>query len=82
LKAFSNFSHPLRLRGGGNSEEINSICYRLRSEPPRFIILDGYTEKTYFKRFIWLDKFLEERYRMLTVVLGSKFPVTIYELVT
>jgi len=75
---FLTISHPTAFIGGMSEKKRESIRNGMRSHPPKVIILDGYTEKTYLRRLPWLTELLEARYRLLATVGPAKYPVDIY----
>jgi hypothetical protein len=79
-KPFMNQTHPLIHQYRIREEELKDIEWRLSEDPPRFIILDGYTEKTYLKRISNLQLIMDEKYELKKIVEGSQYPVMIYEL--
>lgn len=79
-RPFLNETHPLRFIPGISLKETIKIEEGLKKRPPRFIVLDGYTEKTYLKYIARLQEIMEERYELGKVVEGSRFPVAIYHL--
>lgn len=79
-KPFMNQTHPLAYLFGISEEKLENIERELSENPPKFIILDGYTEKTYLKQVNKLQLIMDERYKLKKVVDGSRYPVKIYEL--
>ena len=79
-RPFMNKSHPLAYRGSIPEEEAKKMEWGLAKNPPRFIILDGYTEKTYLRQINKLQEIMDERYKLKKVVEGSRYPVKIYGL--
>jgi hypothetical protein len=79
-KPFMNKTHPLSYALGITEEELKNIERELSNDPPKFIILDGYTEKTYLKQINKLQLIMDERYKLKKVVDGSHYPVKIYEI--
>lgn len=79
-RPFRNQTHPLAYALGVPEEELRDIERKLSTDPPRFIILDGYTEKTYLKQVSKLQVVIDEKYRLKKVFEGSRYPVKIYEL--
>lgn len=77
-RPFANISHPLGFEGGLREHARAGILERLRTHPPRLIILDGYTEKTYLRHVPDLGRLMAGSYDFVEEVSGSKYPVKIY----
>lgn len=81
-RPFANLSHPLGLlvmspdAAAAESARLEAL---LATHPPRFIVMDGYTELTYGTR-INLRDVLDRRYRLRLTATGSAFPVLVYQL--
>ena len=56
------------------------ITARLASQPPRIIVLDGYTERTYLKQVSAIEPLLQTSYRLIQEVSGSRSPVKVFVL--
>ncbi len=52
----------------------------LDSAPPRLIVLDGYTNRTFLSYLDPDGKLLATRYKLDKVFSGSRYPVKVYEL--
>jgi 4-amino-4-deoxy-L-arabinose transferase-like glycosyltransferase len=76
-RPFENVSHPLAFMLGVHPTESAALTQRLKAAPPRFVVLDGYTEQTYGVA-VPLTDVLAERYVLDTTVTGSDFPVRVY----
>lgn len=79
-RPFMNKTHPLAYVSRIPEEEEKEMEWGLANNPPRFIILDGYTEKTYLRQIGKLQEIMDERYGLEKVVEGSRYPVKIYGL--
>jgi len=79
-RPFMNQTHPLAYVSRIPEEEAKKMEWGLTKNPPRFIILDGYTEKTYLRQINKLQEIMDERYKLKKVVSGSRYPVKIYGL--
>lgn len=79
-KPFMLQSHPAAFKAGMSEERSKEIERGLSEHPPEFIVLDGYTEKTYLKRVDKLQMIINEKYQLKKVIDGSRYPVKIYEL--
>jgi len=79
-RPFMNQSHPLAYLAGISEEKTNKIKWHLDEHPPKFIVLDGYTERTYLRYINELQAIIDEKYELKRVFEGSRYPVKIYEL--
>lgn len=79
-KPFMNQTHPLGYESGMSEEELKDVEWHLSNHKPRFIVLDGYTERTYLRYVNKLQMVMDEKYQLKKVVKGSRYPVKIYEL--
>ena len=79
-RPFLNITHPLGFRPGMSKKQIEKVEKQLSSDPPRFIILDGYTEQTYMKHVSMIHEVMNESYSVEKEIDGSRYPVQIYEL--
>jgi len=77
-RPFQMISHPLGFIYGMSEEKKATITLAARTRPPKVIILDGYTEKTYMRRVPSLKELLKERYQLMTTEGPAKYPVRIY----
>ena len=75
---YANISHPLALRVGTTREVIDGIEHGLRDAPPKLVILDGYTERTFGAVTPTLYQVLAEDYGLVGQHIGSKYPVRLY----
>ena len=79
-RPFANVSHPLGLGADATPAFIDRLSRELAEEPPRFVVLDGYTEKTYGVLFKNLPETLSARYRLVLDLPGVNYPVRVYRL--
>jgi 4-amino-4-deoxy-L-arabinose transferase-like glycosyltransferase len=78
---FMRISHPLQFMEYLRPEHARSISARLTERPPRIIVMDGYTERTYARHLPQFGALLAERYRPAgEPVAGSRYPVQVYVL--
>lgn len=77
-RPFALISHPLIYRDSMNAQEKERIGKLLQDFPPALIVKDGYTEKTYFQHFPWMDEFLEKRYSVTPANGAARYPVLVY----
>ena len=52
----------------------------MEHDKPKFIVLDGYTEKTYLRHVTKIHDVMNESYVLKKEVYGFRYPVKIYEL--
>ena len=77
---FANISHPLEFMYGLPPDESATLASRLTRRPPRFVVLDGYTERSYGAVLPNLPRVLEQRYVVVDSAFGSYYPVRVYRL--
>lgn len=80
LRPFANVTHPLGFLLRVRPDQSAALTERLDTSPPRFVIMDGYTQRTYGRAVPGLADILAERYSLDTIVAGSTFPVMLYHL--
>ncbi|PPA79362.1 MAG: Dolichyl-phosphate-mannose-protein mannosyltransferase [ANME-2 cluster archaeon HR1] len=81
-KPFINITHPLMFLYTISEKNKNEIEYQMEHNKPEFIILDGYTEKTYLRQMPEIYDVINESYILTYEVNGSSHPVKIYEIDT
>jgi hypothetical protein len=79
-RPFANVTHPLGFLLGNSAGEPERLARELATAPPRFVVLDGYTERTYGLLLPGLTQTLAERYRLVADLPGLHFPVRVYQL--
>ena len=80
MHTFMNYSHPLALQSGIPQPLKTEMEMRLRESPPAFIVLDGYTQRTYLRHLPMVAELLATRYsRTLVLELDSPFPVEVFQ---
>jgi len=77
---FAHISHPVGLPSDLEPAELVGLAKRWTTRPPRFVVLDGYTEQTYGVVIPGLQRSLQERYALVDSAMGSRYPVRVYEL--
>ena len=82
LQPFERITHPLKFEFGIPTAELAALTERLRTTPPRFVVFDGYTEKTYGAVLPVLADVVENRYQLVVSVPGGWYPVRLYQLRT
>jgi hypothetical protein len=78
-RPFQMISHPLAMEHGISKEQKAAIELALATRPPKAIILDGFTEKTYIQQVPRLRELLH-RYRLVTATGPPGLPVRLYQL--
>ena len=79
LRPYQSISHPLGFMDSISSKQLERIESGLMTDPPKVIILDGYTEQTYFQWVRNLPNLLETRYELEATVGPAHYPVMIYQ---
>ena len=79
-RPFANVTHPLGFLLGNAAGEPERLARELATAPPRFVVLDGYTERTYGLLLPGLIQTLADRYRLVADLPGLHFPVRVYQL--
>jgi hypothetical protein len=78
-RPFHMISHPLRFEYGMTQKERAMIDGALVTRPPKAIVVDGYTEKTYF-RASQLAELVDAKYQFERAAGPAVFPVKLYRL--
>jgi hypothetical protein len=78
-KPFLDISHPLGFEYRISEKERERLETAIKDNPPEIIILDGYTEKTYFRQIPRLWNVLGSKYNLVSIAEPSKKPVLIYQ---
>jgi 4-amino-4-deoxy-L-arabinose transferase-like glycosyltransferase len=79
-KPFLDISHPLSFKNRIQEKDRKNLEAAIRTHPPEVIILDSYTERTYFKQVTWLRDFLSSRYNLVLTAEPARHPVEVYQL--
>ena len=80
-RPFMMISHPLGFEHSISENKKEAIQKEVEEKPPRVIILDGYTEKTYIKSVPVISKIIEGKYELMTIIeSASYFPIKIYRI--
>jgi len=79
-KPFMNITHPLGCLRKMSDDKIKEVEYQMEHGKPKFIVLDGYTEKTYLRHVTKIYDIMNESYVLKKEVYGSRYPVKIYDL--
>jgi hypothetical protein len=74
------YSHPLRFEHNLRAEERDAIRLAVATDPPKVIILDGFTEKTYFRQIPSLPELLQEKYELVFTEGTHQNPVRVYRM--
>ena len=78
-KPFLSISHPLGFEYKISQKERERLEAAIKTKPPEVIILDGVTEKTYFRQIPWLWEVLNSMYNLVYTAEPAKNPVKIYQ---
>jgi len=78
LRPYQSISHPLGFMNHIRREQLGWIEAGFVANPPKIIVLDGYTEKTYFRWIQSLPDLLRTHYDLKTTVGPANYPVSIY----
>jgi 4-amino-4-deoxy-L-arabinose transferase-like glycosyltransferase len=82
-RPFLNISHPLKFEPEISEEEKEALEFVQRTiltHPPKVIILDGYTERTYLRRIPWLTDLLNTAYTLVITAGPARYPIEVYQL--
>jgi 4-amino-4-deoxy-L-arabinose transferase-like glycosyltransferase len=80
-RPFADISHPLEISVGGlPPEKLPSLRSRWTTHPPRIVVLDGYTERTYSTVLPDFARSLNTQYTLADSVAGSRYTVRVYRL--
>jgi hypothetical protein len=78
-KPFLGISHPLAFENRISKEERENLEAAINENPPGVIILDSFTEKTYFRQIPWLWNFLSSKYDLVYTAQPARKPVQIFQ---
>ena len=78
-RPFLDISHPLGFEFRISENERERLESAIKTKPPEVIILDGFTEKTYFRQIPWLWDFLDSMYNLVQTAEPARNPVKIYQ---
>jgi hypothetical protein len=78
-RPFLDISHPLKFEHSISEKDRENLEAAIRAKPPEVIILDGFTEKTYFRQLPWLRNFLSSRYDLVLTAEPARQPVRVYK---
>ncbi len=79
-RPFMNKTHPSGYLRRMDDDQIKQIDIEMENNMPKFIILDGYTEKIYFGKVNSIRNSLKESYILGKEEYSSRYPVKVYEL--
>ena len=79
-RPIANISHPSVFILGMSRADAELVEAQLATRPPRFIVLDGFTERTYGANLPDFDRVLQQQYALEMNLTGSSFPVRVYRL--
>ncbi len=79
-RPFHMISHPLVFEFPVWPEKQDEIRLAVAANPPKIIILDGFTEKTYFRQIPSIPDLLHREYQLVLTEGTKKNPVRVYRL--
>ena len=79
-RPFLGISHPLEFEYNMSTENSEKFQKAIENTPPRVIILDGYTQRTYLRHLPWLSEYLSSYYMLEKTTGPARYPVEIYQL--
>ncbi|MBW2661900.1 MAG: hypothetical protein JRD93_07925 [Deltaproteobacteria bacterium] len=79
-RPFLNISHPLAFEFEISEKEKERLQSAIQTRPPEVVILDGFTERTYFRQIPRLTDFLDSKYELVHTAGLAKYPVRVYQL--
>ena len=79
LRPYQGITHPLGFIFHISREQLAQIEAAFVVNPPKIIVLDGYTEKTYFQWVQSLPDLLRTRYELKSTAGPGNYPVMIYQ---
>ena len=79
-RPFMNITHPLGFLRKMPEDQIKEVEYQMEHDKPKFIVLDGYTEKTYLRHVTKIHDVMNASYVLKKEVCGFWYPVKVYEL--
>ena len=74
------YSHPLRFEHPLPADEQKAIQLAVETDPPKVVVLDGYTEKTYFRQVPSMPELLKEKYELVITEGTPQNPIRVYQL--
>jgi hypothetical protein len=80
-RPFHMISHPLVFEFPVWPEKQNEIRAAIAANPPKIIILDGFTEKSYFRQFPSIPDLLHREYQLVLTEGTKQYPVRVYRLI-
>lgn len=79
-RPFMNKTHPSGYLRRMDENQIIQISSEMENAKPKFIVLDGYTEKIFLENVNSIHNSLNDSYLLVKEDDGSKHPVKVYEL--
>jgi hypothetical protein len=79
-RPFGTISHPLTFALKPSANELSHLKHHWASRLPSFVVLDGFTERTFAVVLPDLTEVLESRYILADSAIGSRYPVLVYSL--
>jgi 4-amino-4-deoxy-L-arabinose transferase-like glycosyltransferase len=78
-RPFHRTSHPLAFMDGMPVTRARELREAFAKQPPRFVVLDGYVERTYFLNMPELEGRIQRDYDLRKTLTDPRQPVRIYE---
>jgi len=78
-KPVAQVSHPLELEFKIPEARRIQLENEIREQPPKIIVMDGFTQKTYFRQFPWLENLIKSDYELGVTASPARVPVTVYK---
>jgi len=79
-ESFARITHPLKFEFGISPGEFERLTQRLRTSPPRFVIIDGYTQRTWGRVLPVLGEVVRDRYDLIATTSAGYYQVRLYQL--
>ncbi len=77
-RPFLTISHPLVFLDAMPEERARRILSGFAEHPPRIVVNDGYTERTYYRQLPELERLVADAYTLVGDVPGSRYTVQVY----
>jgi hypothetical protein len=77
---FARITHPLRFEFGIAPRDFDRLTERLRTTPPRFVVYDGYTERTHGRVLPILADVVRDRYQLVATAGEGEYAARLYEI--
>ena len=78
-RPFLRVSHPLKFLARRRPDEQAEVEHGIVATPPRIVVLDGYTERTYGKVLPGLSELIQREYTPIGRWEGARHPVQVFQ---